>query len=95
MWDTSDVSRSRELVVDGYGFDPYARTSPSSAEAAAALVAALEAHAPDAKVLPLITKEAAAEKDQVSLHSYPYLTRAVRVRASCTVPQPSELELTL
>ena len=69
VWDTSNVSGSSELVVDGYGFDPYARTSPSSAEAAAALVAALEAHAPDAKVLPLITKETAAEKDQVSLHS--------------------------
>ena len=67
----------------------------SAAEAAAALVAALEAHAPEAKVLPLITKEAAAEKDQVSLHSYPYLTRAVRALVSCTVPQPSELELTL
>ena len=44
-WDTSDVSGSLELAADG--FDPYARTSPSSVEAAAALLAALEAHAPD------------------------------------------------
>jgi hypothetical protein len=45
------------------------QTSASPAEAAAALVAELKAHAPDAAVLPLITKEAAATKDHVSFHS--------------------------
>ena len=45
------------------------QTFATPAKAAAALVAALEAHAPDAEVLPLITKEAATTEDQVSLHS--------------------------
>ena len=45
------------------------QTSASPAEAAAMLVAELKAHAPDATVLPLITKEAAATQDQVSFHS--------------------------
>jgi hypothetical protein len=64
VWDTSDVSG----LLEPAAYDPYARTA-SPAEAAAMLVAELKAHAPDATVLPLITKEAAAAQDQVGFHS--------------------------
>ena len=66
---TAAAGSAAEAGGSSTASDPFAHTFASSAEAAAALVDALKAHAPDDKVLQLITKEVAATKDQVSLHS--------------------------
>ena len=75
VWDTSKVSGSLELAADG--FNPYARTLPSSATAAdevassptqrdpqLTLVAALRAQKPDDEVLPLINEATAKRREE-------------------------------